>query len=147
MISPFAVNSRSPLAGVKSCSYLENLMAIEGAKACGFDEAIRLNERGEITSACMANLFWLKGDQLFTPSLSTGCLSGTTREFVIENLDCREETADLDEMYSADSLFLTSAGIGIMQVTKLNERVFDRSNHHILELLPPANKKTRMSAK
>ncbi|MDQ3750828.1 MAG: aminotransferase class IV, partial [Acidobacteriota bacterium] len=55
-ISPFRVNSTSPLIGVKSCNYLENMLASEDAKAKGFDEAIRLNEKGEIVSACLANL-------------------------------------------------------------------------------------------
>ncbi len=58
-ISPYPVNSRSPLAGVKSCNYLENLLAYDEAKGRGFDEAIRVNERGEVTSAVMANIFWL----------------------------------------------------------------------------------------
>ena len=57
-ISPFLVNSTSPLAGVKSCNYLENILALEEAKRRGFDEAVRVNERGEIVSACMANIFW-----------------------------------------------------------------------------------------
>ena len=146
-ISPFTVNSNSPLAGVKSCNYLENILAADEAKKRGFDEAVRSNERGEIASACMANLFWLKDNVLLTPKLSTGCLAGTTREFVLENLDCREVKAGIDDLQSADFIFLTSAGIGIRQVTKFDKREFERSHHEILKLLPPADKKTRMSAK
>jgi len=146
-ISPFTVNSNSPLAGVKSCNYLENILAADEAKKRGFDEAVRSNERDEIASACMANLFWLKDNVLLMPKLSTGCLAGTTREFVLENLDCREVKAGIDELQSADFIFLTSAGIGIRQVTKFDKREFERSDHQILKLLPPADKKTRMSAK
>ena len=62
-------------------------MALENAKAKGFDEAIRLNERGEVASACMANVFWIKDKKLFTPDLETGCLAGTTREFIIETAE------------------------------------------------------------
>jgi branched-chain amino acid aminotransferase len=56
-LSPYRVNSRSPLAGIKSCNYLENLLAFEAARAGGSDEGIRLNDRSHITSACMANRF------------------------------------------------------------------------------------------
>jgi len=114
-VSPFRVNSTSPLVGVKSCNYLENIVSLEDAKVKGFDEAIRLNEKGEIVSACLANLFWKKGGAIFTPSLETGCLKGTTREFVLENFTVEERKAKLNELEKADEIFLTSAGIGVVK--------------------------------
>lgn len=123
-VSPFRINSTSPLAGVKSCNYLENILALENAKSQGFDEAIRLNERGAITSACMANVFWVKGANLFTPSLKTGCLAGTMRAFVLENFAVEEREATLAELNEANEIFLTSAGIEIAKVKSLDEKVF-----------------------
>ncbi len=113
-VSPFRVNTKSPLAGVKSCNYLENILTLEDARAKKFDEAVRLNERGEIVSACLANIFWKKNDTIYTPSLATGCLKGTTRDFILENFGVEERTADLSELKEADEIFLTSAGIGIV---------------------------------
>jgi branched-subunit amino acid aminotransferase/4-amino-4-deoxychorismate lyase len=115
-VSPYPVNSTSPLAGVKSCNYLENILALENAKAKGFDEAVRLNEKGEIVSACLANLFWRKNGAIHTPRLETGCLKGTTREFVLENFVVEERKASLNELIEADEVFLSSAGIGIVKV-------------------------------
>lgn len=117
-ISPFCINSVSPLAGVKSCNYLENILALDEAKNRGFDEAVRLNERGEIASGCMANIFWRKNRKLFTPSLSTGCLAGTTREFVLENESGIEVETSLESLKNADEIFLTSAGLGICRVSE-----------------------------
>ncbi|MEZ5421600.1 MAG: aminotransferase class IV [Pyrinomonadaceae bacterium] len=134
-ISPFPVNSHSPLAGLKTTNYLEPTLCFEAAKAAGFDEAIRLNEQGHITSACFANVFWLKDDRLFTPELSTGCLAGTTREFILENLEVHEITAGIDEIRSADAVFLTSAGIGIAPAASLAETVFVQKAHSILGLI------------
>jgi branched-subunit amino acid aminotransferase/4-amino-4-deoxychorismate lyase len=119
-VSPFRVNSGSPLANVKSCNYLENILAFENAKAKSFDEAIRLNERGEVVSACLANLFWKRKNAIYTPSLETGCLNGTTREFITENFVVKEKKAKLNELYEADEIFLTSAGVGIVKVSDLN---------------------------
>jgi 4-amino-4-deoxychorismate lyase len=119
-VSPFRVNSVSLLANVKSCNYLENILAFEDAKAKNFDEAIRLNERGEVVSACLANLFWKRKNTIYTPSLETGCLNGTTREFVLENFNVNERKATLSELCEADEIFLTSAGIGIVKVGKIN---------------------------
>ena len=112
-VSPYPVNSGSPLAGIKSCCYLENLLALEDARRRGFDEALRLNEKGEIVSASMANIFWVKGENIFTPALETGCLPGTTRALVMENFPVSETRSGLEELSGAEEIFLTSAGIGI----------------------------------
>lgn len=115
-VSPFLINSTSPLAGVKSCNYLENILALEEAKKRNFDEAIRINERGEIVSACMANVFWQKSEKLFTPSLKTGCLAGTMRELILEKREVLEVEENLETLQNANAIFLTSAGIGIVQI-------------------------------
>src|SRR5439155_21848882 len=83
-VSPFRVNTLSPLAGVKSVNYLEHLLAWEEAHARDFDEAVRLNERGEVVSATMANLFWITDGTLHTPALAVGALAGTTRASLIK---------------------------------------------------------------
>ena len=51
----------------------------EEAQSRDFDEAVVLNERGEIVSATTANLFWAKEGTLHTPTLSTGALAGIAR--------------------------------------------------------------------
>jgi len=135
-ISPHLINSTSPLAGVKSCNYLEKIIAKDEAKRRGFDEAIQLNERGEISSACTANVFWLKDGRLFTPSLKTGCLPGTTRAFVLEGIDCEEVEARIEDLRDADEIFLTSAGIGVAQVAEFEERKLQRNQHAVMKLIP-----------
>jgi branched-chain amino acid aminotransferase len=130
-VSPYRVNSTSPLTGVKSCNYLENVQALTEARRRGFDEAVRLNERDELTAACMANLFWLKGDRLFSPDLATGCIAGTTREFIMQKFDCVETIAREDELYSADGVLLCSAGLGIAAVGSVNGRPLPLGNHPV----------------
>lgn len=136
--SPFPVNSLSPLAGVKSCNYLENILALESALANGFDEAVRINERGFVTSACMANIFWIKDGKLFTPSLKTGCLAGTTREFILETREVLEVEEGAGFMSGADHIFLTSAGIGITQIGNFEDREFSRDLHEITQIIENA---------
>ena len=124
-ISDFRIYSASPLAGVKSCNYLENILSLENARGEKFDEAIRLNERDEIVCALMANIFWVKNGDIFTPSLETGCLKGTTRSFVLENFAVKEIKASIEELNEANEIFLTSAGIGISNVKNVNEKLFN----------------------
>ena len=135
-VSPYSVNSLSSLSGVKSCNYLDKLLTLDEARSRGFNEAIQVNERGEVTSASMANVFWLKGGVLYTPSLVTGCLAGTTREFVLENLECRETKGSSDKLNEADAIFLTSVGLGVAQIAELGSRQLKPIDHPILNLLP-----------
>jgi branched-subunit amino acid aminotransferase/4-amino-4-deoxychorismate lyase len=146
-VSPFPVNSASPLANVKSCNYLEKIIALDEAKKRGFDEAVRINERGEIASACMANVFWIKDGKLFTPPIETGCLAGTTREFLIEELKCFETIANLRTLREADAIFLTSAGIGIRPVAKFEAKPFPFLPPQIIEIIEKYAEKTRAGAK
>jgi len=119
-VSPYAINTASPLTGVKSCNYMEKILAKSEARARGFHECIQLNERGEVVSASMANVFWRKDDQLYTPSLKTGCVPGITRLQGIEGSDCMEVEAGLADLRSADGIFLTSAGLCAVQVVEFD---------------------------
>lgn len=134
MVSPFRVNSTSPLVNVKSCNYLENILALEDAKAKGFDEAVRLNERGEIVSAATANIFWIKNETLFTASTKTGCLPGTTRAFILENFAVEQVKAPLFALAEADAIFLTSAGIGIVKIKSFDGKIFTQTSKAFDEL-------------
>jgi 4-amino-4-deoxychorismate lyase len=126
-ISPFRVNSASPLTGVKSCNYLENILSLEMVNKQNFDEAVRFNEHSQVVSAIMANLFWVKGETIFTPGLPAGALEGTTRGFVMGLLKelgfvVKETTALLKDLKTADEIFLTSAGLGICLVESLDSQ-------------------------
>jgi branched-subunit amino acid aminotransferase/4-amino-4-deoxychorismate lyase len=126
-VSPFHLNSASPLVNVKSCNYLENLLAFEEAQKRGFGEAVRVNQKGEISSACLANIFWLKDEKFYTPSLRTGSLAGTMREFLLENFEISEVETPLQTLAQADTVFLTSAGIGMKRVERFEAHKFEDS--------------------
>lgn len=127
-VSPYFINSASPLVNVKSCNYLEKYLMIEDARKRDFDEAVCLNEKGEIVSGVMANLFWIKDEKLFTPPLKSGCLAGTTRELLIENFAVQEKIGGLKDLFEADEVFLTSAGIGLKNVAKIDKKVFGKES-------------------
>lgn len=134
-VSPFRVNSASPIANVKSCNYLEKIIALEEAVRRGYDEAVQVNERGVIASACMANIFWLAEGKLFTPPLTTGCLAGTTREFIMEKSPCVENEIGLETLRKADAIFLTSAGLDVVQVAEFENRRFEPVTKEIIRTI------------
>ena len=126
-VSPYRYNTFSPLVGIKSLNYLEQVLAWEEAQAREFDEAVMLNERGEIVSATTANIFWAKEGTIHTPALSTGALAGVTRGAVIELaakqfIPLIEGVYDLADLTEADEIFLTSASYGVAPVTTFDFR-------------------------
>ena len=128
-VSPYRVNTLSPLVGIRSLNYLEQVLSWEEAQKRDFDEAVMLNERGEIVAATMANIFWFKDGTLHTPALSTGAIAGITRAAVIELagkqfIPVIEGVYELADLSDADEIFLTSASIGLAQVTTFDFRQY-----------------------
>jgi branched-subunit amino acid aminotransferase/4-amino-4-deoxychorismate lyase len=126
-VSPFRTNTFSPLTGIKSLNYLSNVLAWEEAQSRDFDEAVVLNERGEIASATTANLFWVKDGTVHTPNLSTGAIAGVTRECVIDIagkhfIPLLEGVYEMGDLTDADEIFLTSSGLGVARVTTFDFR-------------------------
>lgn len=135
-LSPYRVLSHGPLAGVKRTAMLENLLALEEARARGFNEAIMLNERGEIVGATSANIFWVEGGDLFTPSLGTGCVAGITRQIVLEiahrmRIKVFEGGFTVQNLLGASEVFLTSTAREIALVSSFDLRAYDAGSARI----------------
>lgn len=117
-------NEGSPAARLKTLSYLDNVLARAEAAAAGADEAVMLNNRGEVACAGAANLFWIEAGRLFTPRLDCGVLAGITRARVMALEPVEAVAAGLEALERAEALFLTNSLIGVRPVSRLGERTF-----------------------
>lgn len=129
-VSPHRVNSASPLAGVKSTAYVRQLLILDEAKHRGFDDAIVLNERGEVVETGTANVFWVRDGELWTPALGTGCLAGITRSLVIEaasrlRIRIVESASNVHALHEASEVFLTNSTRGVQPVAELDIHRFE----------------------
>lgn len=120
-------NEGSPVSRTKSLSYLDNVLARREARAAGADEALMLNNRGELACAASANLFWQAGGSVFTPALDCGVLAGTVRALALQacrerGLEVREIAAGPQALAAADAVFLTNSIIGVREVASLDGR-------------------------
>lgn len=86
-INEFRRYSDSPVRSLKSLNFLENIIARRAAQRGGYDEAVFLNERGEVAEGSSSNIFWVDGDTLYTPSIDCGILPGTTREILLSSVN------------------------------------------------------------
>ncbi len=117
-------HAASPLAGVKTISWLPNVWAVAEAQKEGFDEVVLLNERGEVAECTAANIFIVRGDKVFTPPLSSGCLEGVTRGILLEiapeaGVSVVEQTLRPDDLTSAEEVFISSTNRNILGVGEI----------------------------
>jgi branched-chain amino acid aminotransferase len=122
---PWPRNERGALAGVKSTSYAENVIALAHAKERGGSEALLATTTGLLCEGTGSNVFLVLDGQLLTPSLASGCLAGVTRELVIEAAGAIEADLPFDDLHRADEVFLTSTGRDVQGVHRLDERHLD----------------------
>jgi branched-chain amino acid aminotransferase len=122
IIVPWVRNERSPLAGLKTTSYAENVVALARAKEAGASEALFANTRDELCEGTGTNVFVVVGGELLTPPLSSGCLAGITREVVLEVTGAVERTLPLSILGDADEVFLTSSTREVQAVAHVDGR-------------------------
>ena len=112
---------------IKSLNYLNNILAKIEANTAGYEEAIMLNSEGYVAECTGDNLFIIKDNQMFTPSLSSGALHGITRQTSIDlvgelGVPTSEPNLTRYDLYNADECFLTGTGAEIVPVVKIDER-------------------------
>ncbi len=117
-------HAASPLAGVKSISWLNNVWAVAEAVREGFDEVVVLNERGEVAECTSANIFVVKDSKVLTPPLNSGCLEGVTRGILMEiapeaGVSVLEQALRPEDLYSADEVFISSTNRNLISVGEI----------------------------
>ncbi|HPS03092.1 MAG TPA: branched-chain-amino-acid transaminase [Candidatus Sumerlaeota bacterium] len=114
-------------ARVKSCNYLNNILAkIEGNLA-GCVEALMLNSDGYVVECTGDNIFIVKNGVVFTPPSYLGALRGITRDCILElsaqlGYEVREEPFTRFEVFDADECFMTGTAAEVVPVVNLDAR-------------------------
>lgn len=119
---PWPRNERSPLVGLKTTSYAENVVALDAAHAAGASEALMPNTRGELCEGTGSNVFVVSGGRLLTPPLSSGCLPGVTRALVLEWSEADEVDLPMAALGEADEVFITSSTRDVHPVHLVDDR-------------------------
>jgi branched-subunit amino acid aminotransferase/4-amino-4-deoxychorismate lyase len=119
--------SKSLISCYKTTNFLECLLARTRADAGGYDEALFLNENGNLTEGSMSNFFLVYGDRtLNTPPLDAGLLPGITRQFVLEiagklGMEVLERNVNLKDLADVNEAFVTSSLIEIMPLASITD--------------------------
>ncbi|WP_310963233.1 aminotransferase class IV [Nocardioides terrisoli] len=119
---PWPRNEHGALAGLKTTSYAENVVALARAHQAGASEAIFGNTAGHLCEGTGTNVFYVLDGELRTPTLASGCLAGVTRALVLEWYGGREVDGPLDVLERASEIFLTSTTRDVQPVTRCDAR-------------------------
>ncbi|HEY8525542.1 MAG TPA: aminotransferase class IV [Acidimicrobiales bacterium] len=120
---PWPRNERSAIAGLKTTSYAENVVALAEARKVGATEAILPNTAGNLCEGTGSNVFVVLDGRLLTPPLLSGCLAGVTRALVLELLDdADEEDVPMAALAEAGEVLLTSSTRDVQPLRALDGR-------------------------
>jgi len=122
-ISDNAIPSRAKISG----GYINSALAKKEANQNGFDEAIFLNEAGNVAEGSAMNLFIVRDGVLITPSKSDDILEGITRRSVLQfahdlEIPVEERTIDRSELYIADEAFFCGTGAQVAWISEIDHR-------------------------
>ena len=112
-IQPGGIFASGSYAGAKMLSWVPHAAVLQRAHEGGFDDALLLNEKGHLAECTSANIFLVRGREILTPPLSSGCLAGITREVIFEiapqvGLKIREADLSTDDLSTAEEVFISS---------------------------------------
>jgi branched-chain amino acid aminotransferase len=125
-VAPWPRNERGVLAGLKTTSYAENVIALAWAQAQGASEVVFGNTVGNLCECSGSNIFLVEEERVITPPLSAGCLAGVTRDLVLAGVEVEERDVPLDHVFanSVTEIFITSTLRMVQGVHRIDNREF-----------------------
>lgn len=127
---PWPRNQRGAIAGLKTTSYAENVVALAHAQGRGASEAIFANTAGDLCEGTGSNVFYVLDGELRTPTLRSGCLAGISRALLLEwygaapaeGVPLREVDEPVDVLGRAEEIFLVSTTRDVQAVHRCDDR-------------------------
>jgi len=108
-------------------NYLNSILATQDAKQRGFDEAILLDQSGDVSEAPGENIFLVKNNELITPPLTSSALNGITRKSIITiakdmGFKTKVRKVSKKELKLADEVFLSGTAAEITPVIQIDKK-------------------------
>lgn len=126
-LEPGGINSAGPYAGAKMLSWVSHAAVLEKAHAEGFDDALLVNEKGNLAECTSANIFLVRDGEVMTPPLSSGCLGGITREILLEiapsaGVPVHERELTPEDLCTSAEVFISSTTREVAAVESISPK-------------------------
>ena len=127
VISKYCQSTADPLAGHKTTNYLARLVALNEARKTGCVEALWFTPSGLLAEASISNVFIVSDGVVSTPPTDTPVLPGIARGLVLElcvdgGIQFAQRDITMDDLLSADEVFLTNSIMQILPVRRIEKR-------------------------
>jgi branched-chain amino acid aminotransferase len=119
-------NEHSPLSGIKSLNYGDNILARREAIQRGASDALMLNTQGHVACATVGNVFFRVDGAWVTPALSSGVLAGIARAKIIPQLNASERILTEQDIARTDAAFISNS-LGCAAIANVEDRVLQQS--------------------
>lgn len=121
-------NTAIPAWGKACGQYINSVRAVQEAQRKGFDEALLLNSRGEVSEGSGENLFLVKNGEIVTNDRDASILMGVTRASILEiandlGIPTRVSTISVEDVYHADELFFTGTAVEVTAIREVDGHV------------------------
>jgi branched-chain amino acid aminotransferase len=123
LVPEMRIDSRGPLAGLKSLCWQANRLALRHAEAAGAFEALLLNERGLLAEGARSNVVLALPEGVFTPPETDGCLPGTVRRRLLEAGAMAERSLTQDDLRQAREVVLLNSLVGALPVKQIGTQI------------------------
>ena len=117
----------NPITAKVTGHYTNSVIAKNEALNGGYDDAILLNDRGEVCEGSGENIFMVRDGELATPPISSGTLDGITRSSIIKvardmGFNVSERSIERSELYSAEELFFVGTAAEVTPIFEVDRR-------------------------
>jgi branched-chain amino acid aminotransferase len=137
-VYPHARKSCDSFSNLKSNNFLSYVMAALHAKKHNMHDCLLLNTHERICDSTIANIFIIKDEIIYTPSLSEGCVAGVIRRWMLERskffpFQIIEKAVTIDEICNADEVFLTNSIQHIRWVKQLGNSKYQNKAIQLIQ--------------
>jgi branched-chain amino acid aminotransferase len=126
---PYARKNADAFSNLKTANFLPYVLAELFAKERGIDDAVVLNAFNNIADSSKANIFLVKKNEIFTPAMHQGCVSGVMRRFLLDELKkngfrTHQQEVSEQQLFEADEVFLTNSIYDMRWVQKFRDKAY-----------------------
>jgi branched-chain amino acid aminotransferase len=127
-VYPYARKNPDAFSNLKTANFLPYVLAELFAKERGLDDALVLNASNFLCDTSKANIFLIRDNEIYTPALHQGCISGVMRRFLLEALKknnrIHQDEISEQQLLEADEVFLTNSIFDLRWVQKFRSKIY-----------------------
>jgi branched-subunit amino acid aminotransferase/4-amino-4-deoxychorismate lyase len=135
------IPDRSLPSRFKFSNSLNYIVAARQARDCGADDALMLTVDGHVSETTIANVFWVSGNTVYTPSEDCDLLPGITRSIVMkiidramDGVDVKQGIYNLNNIEGAEAVWICNSVRELVPVRTVNTRNYPTAHPVFLDL-------------